>query len=253
MTGKSQDTKHPDEIERSPAEVRKLGARDAFGMSALVLFASMMGFGSLARESGINVWHAIATTIGIWGLPGQIVMVEMVAIGAPVIAIAMGVAAANARFLPMTLAITPYLSDWKTTWPRRMLFAQFVTLTPWAAALQRFPSMKQSERIPYYAGFSIVCLIAAVLGTYMGHVLAGILPRPLTLSLMFLSPAFFAMVFAGVRQRAGVIALFSGALIGPPLHGLSVNWGIPATGLLAGSFAFGFDFLLRRYGRGNIS
>ncbi|MBT4888744.1 MAG: AzlC family ABC transporter permease [Rhodospirillales bacterium] len=253
MVEKSQNAEHPEDTERSPSEVRKHGARDAFGIPALVLFASMMGFGSLARESGINVWHAIMTTIGIWGLPGQIVMVEMVAVGAPVVAVAMGVAAANARFLPMTLAITPYLSDWKTTWPRRMLFAQFVTLTPWAAALQRFPSMKQSERIPYYAGFSIVCLIAAVLGTYMGHVLAGILPRPLTLSLMFLSPAFFAMVFAGVRQRAGVIALFSGAIIGPYLHGLSVNWGIPATGILAGSFAFGVDFLLRRYAQGRAS
>jgi predicted branched-subunit amino acid permease len=241
------DIENIEKSPRSASQVRKQGARDAFGMAALVLFASMMGFGSLARESGINVWHAVMTTIGIWGLPGQIVMVEMVAVGAPVFAIAMGVSAANARFLPMTLAITPYLRDWETTWPRRLLFAQFVTLTPWAAALKRFPTMAQSERIPYYAGFSIVCLIAAIIGTYAGHVLAGVLPRPMTLSLIFLSPAFFAMVFAGVRQRAGVIALISGALIGPVLHGWSVNWGIPVTGVLAGSFAFGIDTFMRRF------
>jgi predicted branched-subunit amino acid permease len=186
------------------------------------------------------------TTIAIWGLPGQIVMVEMIAIGAPIIAIAMGVAAANARFLPMTLAITPHLTGWKTTWPRRMLFAQFITLTPWAAALQRFPDMKNIERIPYYTGFSFVCLVGAVFGTYLGHVLAGVLPRPLTLSLMFLSPAFFTMVFAGVRHRSGVIALFGGALIGPSLHAWSVNWGVPATGVLAGTFAFGLDHLLKK-------
>ncbi len=223
---------------------RKLGVRHAFGMPALVLMASMMGFGSLARESGINVFQSIMTTIGIWGLPGQIVMVEMVAVGAPVVAIAMGVAAANARFLPMTLAITPHLTQWKASWPKRMLFAQFVTLTPWAAALQRFPTMVQAERIPYYTGFSLVCLIGAVFGTYLGHTLAGVLPRPLTLSLMFLSPAFFAMIFAGVQQRAGVIALICGALIGPSLHSWSISWGTPLTGIIAGSFAFGVDHLL---------
>ena len=232
-------------------KARRQGARDAFGMPALVLMASMMGFGSLARESGINVWHAITTTIGIWGLPGQIVMVEMIAGSAPVIAVAMGVAAANARFLPMTLALTPHLRFWKTTWPRRMLFAQFITLTPWAVALQKFPTMKEVERIPYYAGFSFVCLAGATFGTYLGHELAGTLPRPLTLSLIFLSPAFFAMIFAGVRHRSGVIALFSGAMIGPSLHGWSVNWGIPATGLLAGTFAFGVDYLLKYYERKN--
>ncbi len=230
-----------------PSVAYKLGARDAFGMPALVLFASMMGFGSLARESGINVWHAVVTTLGIWGLPGQIIMVEMLAVGAPIFAIALGVSAANARFLPMTLAITPYLKGWKTAWWRRMLFAQFITLTPWAMALQRFPAMAQAERIPYYTGFSIVCLTGAMIGTWLGHSLAGVLPRPLTLSLIFLSPAFFAMVFAGVRQRAGVMALACGALIGPTLHGWSVSWGIPVTGLLAGSFAFALDDLIRRY------
>lgn len=225
---------------------RQQGTRDAIGAPVLVLFASMMGFGSLARESGLDIWQTIATTIGIWGLPGQMVMAEMIAAGAPLFAIAAGVAAANARFLPMTLALTPHLSEWRTTWPRRLFFAQFVTLTPWAAALKLFPSMPHEQRVPYYAGFTIVCLIGATLGTILGYVLAGQLPRPLTLSLVFLSPAFFAMVFADVRQRAGVMALVAGAFLGPILHGVSPDWGIPITGLIAGTLAFAADQVLRR-------
>ena len=129
---------------------------------------------------------------------------------------------------------------------KRLLFAQFVTLTPWVVALQRFPGMAHEDRVPYYATFSAVCLVGATIGTTLGFELAGQLPRPLTLSLVFLSPAFFAMVFADVRHRAGVMALACGACLGPVLHGISPEWGIPVTGLLAGSFSFGVDYLLRR-------
>jgi len=229
-----------------PAAARVRGMRDAFGAPALVLFASMMGFGSLARESGLDLFTTVVTTIAIWGLPGQMVMAEMTAVGAPLFAIAAGVAAANARFLPMTLALTPLLSEWRGSWIKRLFFAQFVTLTPWVAALQRFPGMAHEDRVPYYGAFSAVCMAGAVVGTAIGFELAGQLPRPLTLSLIFLSPAFFAMVFADVRHRAGVLALGAGACLGPILHGVSPDWGIPVTGLLAGSFAFGVDSLLRR-------
>ncbi len=229
-----------------PSTARRRGARDAIGAPVLVLAASMVGFGSLARESGLDLWTTIVTTIGIWGLPGQMVMAEMTAVGAPLFAIAAGVAAANARFLPMTLALTPLLSEWRVPMIKRLFFAQFVTLTPWAAALKLFPAMPHEERVPYYAGFTVVCLAGATVGTALGFILAGELPRPLTLSLVFLSPAFFAMVFADVRQRAGVMALVFGALLGPVLHGVSPDWGIPVTGLVAGSVAFLIDLKLRK-------
>jgi len=225
------------------------GFRAACGIPALVLFASMMGFGSLAREASIDMLPSIVTTVGIWGLPGQMVMVEMVAFGAPLFAIAVGVSVANARFLPMTLAITPYLTDWRVHWIKRLMFAQLVTLTPWAMALQRWPNMPQADRVPYYVGFSTMCMVGAVAGTALGHELAGVLPRPLTLSLIFLSPAFFTMVFASVRHRAGVLALIAGATMGPPMHSVSPEWGVPITGLIAGTAAFGVDTLARRYGQ----
>ncbi len=220
--------------------------REAVGMPALVLGASMMGFGSLARESGIDVWVTVIATVGIWGLPGQMVMVEMMAAGAPLFAIGLGVGVANARFLPMTLAIAPYLSDWRAGVLRRLAFAQFVTLTPWVAALKWFPDMPKRERLPYYMGYTSACLASAVLGTILGHVLAGELPPPLVVSLVFLSPAFFFMVFVDVRHRHGIVALLLGAGLGPMLHTLSPDWGLPATGLIAGTAGFAIDAVLRR-------
>lgn len=215
-------------------------------MPALVLSASMVGFGSLARESGIHLIHTVLATIGIYGLPGQIVMVEMIASGAPLFAIAVGVGIANARFLPMTLALSPYINQWKAGWIRKLAFSHFVTLTPWAAALRYFPEMPNEERIPYYMGYSLMCISGATIGTALGHYLAAELPRPVVISLVFLSPAFFSMVFADVRHRLGMMAVMLGAGLGPVLYDLSADWGLPATGLIAGTAAFAIEKMLLR-------
>lgn len=230
----------------SPAAARRLGVRDALGLPAIVLFASMSGFGSLARESGLPLWATVASTVGIWGLPGQVVMAEMFALGAPVFAIAVGVAVANARFLPMTLALMPYFHGWRGPKAGRFGLSHFVSLNPWAAALRRFPGMAPEYRVPYFLCFSSVCVTAATAGTALGYELAGTLPRPVTLGLVFLSPAFFAIVFADVRHRAGVLALLFGAALGPVLHAWEPHWGLPATGLVAGTAAFLIDRILVR-------
>lgn len=232
------------EILHNPAFRR--GLREAFGMPALVLSASMVGFGSLARESGINFVHTVLATVGIYGLPGQIVMVEMVAAGAPLFAIGVAVGIANARFLPMTLALSPYINQWKAGLFRKLAFSHFVTLTPWAAALRYFPEMPNEERIPYYMGYSVMCITGATLGTALGHFLTAELPGPIAISLVFLSPAFFSMVFADVRHRLGMIAVMLGAGMGPVLHDLSPDWGLPATGVIAGTAAFLIEKMLVR-------
>ena len=70
---------------------------------------------------------------------------------------------------------------------------------------------------------------------------AGVLPRTLTLGLVYLSPVYFLMVFAGVRERSGTIAVLLGAVAGPMLHLLSPEWGVPATGAIGGTLAFLLD------------
>jgi len=81
------------------------GIRNALGVPALLLFSAMTGFGSLAQEQGLqeqglSLWISMLSTVLIWGMPGQVVHVELYGLGAPLIAVALGVAGANARFLP---------------------------------------------------------------------------------------------------------------------------------------------------------
>jgi hypothetical protein len=56
------------------------------------------------------------------------------------------------------------------------------------------------------------------------------------------------MVFAGVRERAGVIAVLIGASAGPLLHLASPEWGVPATGVFGGTLAFLLDRKVLRRG-----
>ena len=54
-----------------------VGIRNAFGLPALLLFSAMTGFGSFAHEHGFSLYMSMLSTILIWGLPGQVVHVEL--------------------------------------------------------------------------------------------------------------------------------------------------------------------------------
>ena len=220
------------------------GAREAFGLPALVLFASMIGFGSMALESGFSVGVAIGSTIGIWGLPGQVAMAESFALGVPTLAIVLSVSMANMRFLPMALPMVPLLRGNKTGWKWRYLVIHFMSINPWAAVLRRGPELNPELITPYFLGFSIVCITSGALGTATGFNISGSLPFYITVALIFLNPVYFAYLFSGVRQRNCILALIAGAILGPIFYLISPEWGLPVCGLAAGSIGYGLDKMI---------
>lgn len=222
------------------------GAIDATGMPALVLCASMIGYGSMARDAGLTLWTSVASTGLVWGLPGQIAMVELYALGAPAIAIIVATSAANARFLPMVLSVMPLFNETRTRRGWHYVIAQFLSLNPWAVMMRDGRRMNPAYRTPYYAGFAGVCIGAALVGTAAGFMLAGVLPREVTLSLVFLNPVFFTLVFVGTRIRGEIIAVLAGMVAGPLFHLLSADWGLVLTGAVAGTGAYLLDRAMRR-------
>jgi predicted branched-subunit amino acid permease len=225
------------------------GLIDATGMPALVLFASMVGYGSMAREAGLTLWTAVASTGLTWGLPGQIAMIELYTLGAPVLAIVAASSAANARFLPMVLSVMPMFNEALPRKRWRYVVAQFMSLNPWAAIMREGPSMRPVDRPAYYAGFAGVCVSAALFGTGAGFVLAGTLSREVTLTLVFLNPVFFTLVFADARGRASIMAVLAGIVAGPLFHLLSPDWGLLLTGAVAGTAVYLVDRKMRgKYG-----
>ena len=46
---------------------------DALSAPGPAIGLTMAGYSTIAREAGFNFWMSLATSLGIWGLPGQVV------------------------------------------------------------------------------------------------------------------------------------------------------------------------------------
>ncbi len=212
--------------------------KDALGFPSIMLFASMIGFGSLARESGLSLGMALSSTAGIWGLPGQIALAELHAAGVSTMFVILAVSLANARFLPMAVSFIPLMRDGLRNFGWMYLFVQLLSINSWAAGLNRFPEIESPMRPRYFVAFALVCMTFGLMGTAAGYVGVGILSRPAALGLIFLNPLFFIVLLAGTRARMGIIALLVGIPLGPAFHAISQEWGLLATGLIGGTVAY---------------
>ncbi len=223
------------------------GMRRAAGVPAIVLASSYLGFGVLCRESGLGFGYSLATTATGWALPGQIALVELYAVGASWLAIVLAVALSNARLLPMTATLLPFLRHPGTPRWHYYLAAHYVAVTGWANAMVICPTLTTRARLPFFFGFVTVLWTSTLVTTAIGFFLPGLLPVSVTLGLVFLNPIYFMLIFAAdMRARARALALGFGAVCGPLLHLVSPDWGLLATGLIAGTLAFVIDNRLRR-------
>ncbi len=229
-----------------PSKVFATGARDAVSLPAFMIVGSMTGYGSLVQSADMDVWIALASTVGIWGLPGQVAFVEFVVLGAPVASMVLAVAMANMRFLPMSLAMMPLFRPSASAWSWRYLLVQLMSINTWVGISRKAPSLPVDLRMPYYLGYSATCLTAGMLGTGGGFIIAGAMPYYVSATLILMNPMYFAFVFAAMRSRSCLIALAVGAVLGPVFHLISPEWGLPFCGLIAGTVGFKADRMLRR-------
>ena len=222
---------------------------DALSLPAFILFFTMMGFGSLAQSTGFDASMAAAATILIWGLPGQLAMVELTATGQGMVAIVFACSLANARFMPMVVSFIPAMSRGGASLWRLLLDAQLLSINSWAMCLREFPRVEPAYRHLYYVTFAGSIMSAAVIGTLAGFYGAFFLPVAIVLGLIFTSPLFFALVLSstdGLEERLSMLA-------GCAIVGLA-HWLLPAvdllvTGFVGGSVGFALGRFWRRRGQ----
>ena len=221
------------------------GMRDIVGAPGFVLAATYVGYGSLVRVSEWPVWLGLLNSLTGWAIPGQIVLVELFATGAPLAAIAIAVWLTNMRLLPMTLALMPMLMAPGVPRWRYYGAAHFIAVTGWVQAMRECPLLPLEERHPYFTGFAGSLFVMTLGATTVGYYLAGSVPTSVSLGLVFLNPIYFMLIFAAdARSRGRIMALGSGAVCGPLFHIVSPTWGLMLTGLVAGTAAFAADRLL---------
>ena len=218
-----------------------MGVLAALAMPFWMILASMMGFGSMARDSGLDVGIALGASLGVWGLPGQVAMTELYAIGAPLIAILAASSMANMRFMPMAVVMMPLFNGDARARRWRYALAQMMSVNIWTVTMHRAPGLPLMDRLPFYLGLSLTAISGGAIGTVLGYVLAGTMPFFVVVGLVFLNPAYFVFVFSSVRQRNCVFAVVIGAIMGPVMHLISPDWGVVVTGVAAGTAAFYLD------------
>jgi len=229
----------------------KSGALTAIQLNFWMVFASMIGFGSMAESVNLTVGIALGATLGIWGLPGQVAMIELFSMGTPFLAIVAASSLANLRFMPMLVIMLPLFQNSRKDHTLKIILAQLMSINIWSITMQKVPTLPTNERLPFYLGASFVCLTGGALGTIIGYFIAGELPTYLTLSLIFLNPAYFVFVISSARQRNCFIAVIIGAFLGPTIHTITPNWSAPLTGIIAGTVAFYLDRLFQAKKRAN--
>tara|TARA_A100001037_G_scaffold305697_1_gene346835 strand:- start:4599 stop:5330 length:732 start_codon:yes stop_codon:yes gene_type:complete len=222
----------------------KLGFIDASKIPSVALITSMMSYGSLVRESGLDFGFAIISTALMWALPGQIALVELHTAGATLLAAVFAIAMANARFFPMTATMVPLFI--KGVEKKRWLYplSHFITFNSWLWVVRRFPEFEETQRVWYFLAFGCICYISGLIGTALGYFISQFLPPSLMLGLVYLVVVYFIVMLADIRNSRALVSVICGAIACPVFHFVSADWGILLAGLVGGTVSF---FIINKY------
>jgi predicted branched-subunit amino acid permease len=215
------------------------GALQAAGIPALVLAAGYVGFGALAASNGLSFAGTLLSTLFIWALPGQLILIEMQALGAPFFAVLVSVVLSAVRFLPMTIVLMPLLREAPARQRHYYVAAQLISMTGWAWMMTRFPSIPAERRLGYFFGFALTLLASASTATALGFLAGDLLPPLAKVAFVFMSPMYFLLMLTGsTRDALGRAAVICGAVVGPVVHFISPQWSVLVAGLLGGTLGY---------------
>jgi predicted branched-subunit amino acid permease len=216
------------------------GIRDAMGAPVLVLFAGMVGFGAMGRTHGFDAWMTGLTSLLMFALPGQVVMLEMFISGSSLLAIGFAVTLTSTRFVTMVVTLFPQLHR-RDRNPLLYLWVHMLAMTAWAVSMREFPRMRPQHRLNYFIGLALPCWLISPLGTVLGYFVAGWVPTPVTLALVFINPLFFLLTFTDVKPWGNRLAIGLGCLLGPLFFMLDADSSLLLTGLVGGTAAYLID------------
>lgn len=195
---------------------------------------TFLAFGAAVAASGLGLGWAVAASLTVYGMAGQVVLLG--AAGGAALPAALGATAANARFFPMALALAPWLG---ASGARRWLALPFIAITPWAAAMRVLPGLPAADRLGWFLGFALVSWLVAGTATAAGFIAAPLLGPGTLAALVFANPLYFALLLvADLGLPAPRRAVLGGVLAAPLALLLPAAWGLLAAGLLGGTAAF---------------
>ncbi|HYF09540.1 MAG TPA: AzlC family ABC transporter permease [Acetobacteraceae bacterium] len=222
-----------------PASALRAATVFALGAPAVAMAATFLAFGAAVQEAGLGPGWALLSCWAIYGMPGQLILVQAASTGFPggIAAPVLGAVAVNARFLPMAISLTPMLGGRGRF--RLIPAMPFIAITPWAAAMRELPGVAPPARLAWFLGFGLTSWVIAGTAAVSGYYVAGALGAEARAALLFVNPLYYALLLAAdldrpVPRRAviGGVAAAPLALVLPP------SWALIGAGLVGGTAAF---------------
>ncbi len=222
-------------------------ATASISIQGWVLFATFVGFGGLIRDLGFPLGAALLSTLLIWAMPAQVLLVSGWASGTATAVIALGIGLSSVRMFPMTASLTPYLRPKRGGVFVQLLAAHFVAVTAWVEGMKRLPHMHPGRRLPFFFGMGISLVAFSTLSTLIGFYLAGSLPHALATGLLFLTPiSFLLQMTNNARDIVDKAALAFGLGLAPVFAEIGGRFDMLWTGLVGGTAAWLLHRLLKR-------
>jgi predicted branched-subunit amino acid permease len=186
-----------------------------FSVQGAVLFAGFIGFGGLIRDVGFPLGAALLSTIFVWALPAQLLIVGGFAAGSPAPVIALAVGLSSVRFFPIVASIMPMIRG-KSGLGTQLFASHFVAVSAWVESIRLIPPLPVDARMPFFLGLSNYFLWGSVVTTVVGYLLAGTLPQALANGLVFLTPiSFLLQLIRNARDLVDRAALLLGLALTP--------------------------------------
>ena len=194
----------------------------------------------MGQTHGFDAWVTGLTSLLMFALPGQVVLLEMLISGSSWLAIAFAVTLTSARFVTMVVTLFPQLHR-RDRNAKLYLWVHLLAMTAWAMSMREFAQIAVRHRLSYFLGLALPCWLIAAPGTVLGYFVAGWVPVAMTLALVFINPLFFLLTFTDVKPWANRLAIGFGCLLGPAFYLLDADTSLLFTGLIAGSLAYVID------------
>jgi predicted branched-subunit amino acid permease len=205
----------------------------------IVLFLTALGFGTLVRDAGLHVGHALMLSVAMYALPAQVMVVDQIQRGATLATIALAVTLTAVRLLPMTVSLLPYLRSARAPVPLQVLAVHAIAITAWSEGHRRLPQLPEALRLPHFLGLALGMMAATSLGAVTGFLMAAQMPPVVQTALLFLTPAYFLLsTILSAQHRRDWSAIVLGGALAPLAHLVVPGLDLLIAGLVGGTVAY---------------
>ena len=199
----------------------------------------MVGFGAMCREAGFDLLPSIGSTALVWGIAGQIALIEIHSGdgGRP----PRGGAGSLANLRP-----PPRPPPGRARgpggrvlgYPMRLVIAQFMAISCWVQMTSYSGHIPSPQRLPYYFGFAATLVMAGLIGTTIGHQMGRVVPPEVLTVAIFMTPLYLLLVVCGARQWVNRFSVLYGTALGLALYPSLGDWAVPLAGLIGGTLGY---------------